>query len=340
MITGIPVNIVCGPLGVGKTTVINELLSHRPVDERWAVLINEYGLIGLDAALLDTPAGDDTMLKEVAGGCICCSAGPVFAASLIQLLRRRPDRVLIEPTGLATLSGILDTLAREGIAEAVEVRSVICLLNPASLARDLQREEVCDQVDAADVLLATRADVATPSQRDDFAAWGEQLFPPRLHVGTITYGQGVGRWLDAPRSSQPTRPKGSGHRHAIDHGVDRGATPKSAGIEDATAIVRREHRSGVTTTIGWVCDPSLQFDGQRVERCVEAMTTLPGMRRLKAVLHTEGGWLAFNVTDADAPVPRRSAYRRDSRLELIVEHADPVDADALEVAFRACLRRR
>ena len=95
----IPVNLIAGPLGIGKTTTINHLLQERPANEKWAVLVNEYGLIGLDAALMDSepepaqPAGVD--IREVAGGCICCSAGLMFEVSLVTLLRRRPARLLL-----------------------------------------------------------------------------------------------------------------------------------------------------------------------------------------------------------------------------------------------------
>ena len=129
----IPVNLIAGSLGVGKTTAMNHLLNQRPDHERWAVLVNEYGLVGLDAALMATPGKEaktgGVEIREVAGGCICCSAGIMFEMSLVLLLQRRLDRLLIEPTGLAALSGILDTLDRPGICEAIDVRSVLCLLD-------------------------------------------------------------------------------------------------------------------------------------------------------------------------------------------------------------------
>ena len=94
----IAVNIVCGPLGVGKTTSINHLLKNRPSDEYWAVLVNEYGLIGLDAALMEPTSehgAADVEIREVSGGCICCSAGTMFSVSLRLLLQKQPDRLLI-----------------------------------------------------------------------------------------------------------------------------------------------------------------------------------------------------------------------------------------------------
>ena len=152
----IPINIVAGPLGVGKTTLINSLLDQREPGERWAVLVNEYGLVGLDAALMasgDKGQKAELDIKEVAGGCICCSAGFIFEVSLVQILQRRPDRLIIEPTGLAALSGILDTLDRPGIRESIDLRSIVCIMDMQTYQAAYQDEIVKDQVEAADILL-------------------------------------------------------------------------------------------------------------------------------------------------------------------------------------------
>ena len=79
----------------------------------------------------------DIEIREVAGGCICCSAGFMFRVSLVTLLQKRPDRLLIEPTGLAALSGILDTLSCDGIRESIDIRSIICLLDPKRFQTDI-----------------------------------------------------------------------------------------------------------------------------------------------------------------------------------------------------------
>ena len=74
MLTHIPTHLIAGPLGAGKTSLIRHLLAQRPAHERWAVLINEFGQIGLDAALL-TRNDDGIAIAEVAGGCVCCVNG-------------------------------------------------------------------------------------------------------------------------------------------------------------------------------------------------------------------------------------------------------------------------
>ena len=110
MLQNIPTHLIGGPLGAGKTSLIRHLLGQRPASERWAVLINEFGQIGLDAALLST---DDQgiSLGEVAGGCLCCVNGAPFQVGLGRLLRKaRPDRLFIEPSGLGHPAQLLAQL--------------------------------------------------------------------------------------------------------------------------------------------------------------------------------------------------------------------------------------
>jgi G3E family GTPase len=363
----VPVNLIAGPLGVGKTTTINHLLEHRPAHEHWAVLVNEYGLVGVDGALLggegDTPGVD---IREVAGGCICCSAGFMFEVSLVLLLQRRPDRLLIEPTGLATLSGILDTLARPEVANAVDLRSVVCLLDPRTLERDLGREELQDQVEAADVVLASRSDLAGPEQLAAFEAWARGMFPPKLAVGRIERGQiplsmldlvagrgAVGSAGDHAHAAHVHGAENHEHGHGHEHGHDHshghahdhshdhdhaGSEPSEAELAcDATRpIVQRSHHSSLASTIGWVCWDGLVFDAERASRWLRELARLPSTRRTKAVLRTTDGWWGFNFAEGIEET-RPSGYRRDSRLELVIESDAAPDADMLEQGLRACL---
>lgn len=346
----IPVNLIAGPLGMGKTTTINHLLAHRPAEERWAVLVNEYGLVGLDAALMASAAESrqpgGVEIREVAGGCICCSAGFMFEVSLVLLLRRRPDRLLIEPTGLAALSGILDTLGRPGIREAVDVRSVVCLLDPSRLDEVVLREEVQDQVEAADVLLASRPDLATADQLDAFHAWASALFPPKRFVGQVERGRVQLALLDLVAERGPAAPRG-GYRHGTDHDhphnhaahdddpVAKGATEEVL-CDASCPIIQRSHRSPIASTVGWVFWDGLVFDAERVSCWLSELAQLPGARRIKAVLRTSEGWRSFNFADGIEEV-RSSGHRRDSRLEVVIDGEPLQDTEVLEQALRACL---
>ncbi|MGH8355128.1 MAG: CobW family GTP-binding protein, partial [Pseudomonas sp.] len=134
MLKNIPTHLIAGPLGAGKTSLIRQLLAQRPAQERWAVLINEFGQIGLDAALLST-AEDGIALGEVAGGCLCCVNGAPFQVGLGRLLRRaKPDRLLIEPSGLGHPAELLRQLREPPWAGVLAVQPSVLVLDAAALA--------------------------------------------------------------------------------------------------------------------------------------------------------------------------------------------------------------
>eukprot|EP00959_Pyramimonas_sp_CCMP1952_P103787 2170113-Pyramimonas_sp.AAC.1 len=83
----IPVNIITGSLGVGKTTAIRALLERRPQGEKWAVLVNEFGALGIDGALISSAGSDDggITVREVAGGCMCCANGLPLTVTIAQV---------------------------------------------------------------------------------------------------------------------------------------------------------------------------------------------------------------------------------------------------------------
>ena len=94
----IPVHIISGFLGAGKTTLLKHLLQQKPEQEIWAVLMNEFGQIGVDQQLLPQDSG--YAVKELLGGCLCCSSQLPMQIALSRLLSEvKPDRLFIEPTG-------------------------------------------------------------------------------------------------------------------------------------------------------------------------------------------------------------------------------------------------
>ena len=103
----IPLNLITGFLGVGKTTAILNLLSQRPEGEKWAILVNEFGHIGIDQEAFELE--DGIQVKELVGGCVCCTLASQFTPTLLRLIHlAQPDRILVEPTGLGHPAGILD----------------------------------------------------------------------------------------------------------------------------------------------------------------------------------------------------------------------------------------
>ena len=124
MLQHIPTHVISGTLGAGKTSVLRSLLAQRPEHERWAVLINEFGEIGLDSALLDGEQ-EGVSFTEVAGGCVCCVNGVPFQVDLVQLLRKaKPDRLFIEPSGLGHPLQLVEQLRDVPWLDVLAVKSI------------------------------------------------------------------------------------------------------------------------------------------------------------------------------------------------------------------------
>src|SRR5947208_3289010 len=138
---GVPVNLFTGFLGVGKTTAVIDLLGRKPAAEKWAVLVNEYGEVGIDAALIEGsgPEGvtvrevggpEGVTVREVGGGCVCCATAPYLPVALhFLLVDAKPDRLLIETTGLGHPAKLLDTL-REKYRGRLDLRATVGLVDP------------------------------------------------------------------------------------------------------------------------------------------------------------------------------------------------------------------
>jgi len=165
----LPVTVVTGYLGSGKTTLINHLL-HHPDMAQTAVLVNEFGEIGLDHLLVEA-IDENTLL--IGAGCLCCTVREDMVIALASLLERRaagdvPDfqRVLIETTGLADPAPILHTLlADERINRLCRIDGIVTTADAQHGAATLAtHHESQRQATVADRLVLTKTDLATPEQ--------------------------------------------------------------------------------------------------------------------------------------------------------------------------------
>jgi G3E family GTPase len=162
----IPVAIVTGFLGSGKTTLISRIL-RDPAFARTAVIVNEFGEIGLDHELI---AGSDETLLALTTGCLCCAVRSDLVATLLDLQRRREDdaivydRVLIETSGLADPAPVLHALMTDrDIVQCHAIDGVITVVDVLHGEATLDHHpEARRQVALADTLLLSKTDLAAP----------------------------------------------------------------------------------------------------------------------------------------------------------------------------------
>ena len=124
-------HLIAGFLGSGKSTFIKQLLSYKPSDEKWAVLVNESGNSQYPQQDYKTK---NIFISEVVGGCLCCSAGMPFRVALNNLIKQvKPDRLFIEPAGAGHLSNIKQLLLGPFYQQVLQLKPVVCILSEQQL---------------------------------------------------------------------------------------------------------------------------------------------------------------------------------------------------------------
>ncbi len=178
----IPLTLVTGFLGAGKTTLINRLLRDPALSDT-AVIVNEFGEVGIDHLLVEE-ASDGVI--ELSDGCLCCTVRGALVDTLVDLAARTADgraarlkRVVIETTGLADPVPVLQALAAHAqLAEAFTINGVVTVVDALHGDRTLdEHEEARRQVAVADRLVLTKADQAQPEALAQLEARLGELAP-------------------------------------------------------------------------------------------------------------------------------------------------------------------
>lgn len=318
MLQNIPTHVIAGPLGAGKTSLLKHLLAQRPASERWAVLINEFGQIGLDAALLSRDE-DGIALGEVAGGCLCCVNGAPFQVGLGRLLRKaRPDRLFIEPSGLGHPAQLLKQLRQAPWQQVLAVQPCVLVLDAQALAAGKALPATQQEaLSSAGLLVLNKEETLSPSQR---LAIEKQL--PAIS----RYWTQQGR---LPLAQLPGVSARAGA--AVDNvEVPKGVAQIPAIWSDPSLPICMSQAQEGGWSIGWRWHPGQSFDPERVARWLQPL----GWRRAKLVIHSTEGWLSCNAVDNRTLSWQPSEWRRDSRIELIFDEAQ--DVDRLQKGLAGC----
>ena len=211
----IPVTVITGFLGSGKTTLIRHLMTNAG-GRRLAVLVNEFGTVGVDGDILKSCAIDDCPAEnivELANGCICCTVADDFIPTIeaLMALPTRPDHILIETSGLALPKPLLKAFDWPAIRSKITVDGVIALADAEAVAAgtfaadvaavDAQRladdsldhetplsEVFEDQISCADIILMSKADLAGPEGLAKARKVIEEESPREIPILEMTEG--------------------------------------------------------------------------------------------------------------------------------------------------------
>ncbi len=342
--------VLTGFLGAGKTTLLNRLIAARAaagaVSGKLAIVVNELGAVGVDGDLLPRGAARQV---ELPGGCVCCVLADDLDRTVLDILDGNPDvdTLVLETTGVAEPLPIVWTLERAPLADRLRVAAVVTLVDPTSFAAARATSVAAEiQVEAADVLLLSKPDVATADERAAAMAAVAALAPATPVVEGTAAEQAA--WLlgvladpEAAVARKPAVAHDAHHAHDAhdgdhdhahdgDHDHDHahddgGATPAAHGVMavavPATEVVDLEQLEDELAAL-----PAGYFRIKGIVRAIDprtGATAEPG---------AEVGWAVVHRVGARVSSEPVGAPREPGRLVALGVH---VEAAALAAALAA-----
>ncbi|MBL4796910.1 MAG: GTP-binding protein [Oleispira sp.] len=315
----IPTNIITGFLGVGKTSAILHLLKNKPENERWAVLVNEFGEIGIDGSLLKGQYSENSgvFIREVPGGCMCCAGGLPMQVALNQLLTKaKPDRLLIEPTGLGHPVEVLQILSDKFYQQILQVEKILTLVDARNLTdrRYTEHDTFNQQISIADIVVGNKQDLYQGGEPALLESYVKNIVDSNITISFTEQGRIDPQWLQGETAAIA---RYAHHHHSSSNEVDLNTldlNPLDLNSMDipAAGYIKAENEGEGFSSIGW------RFDSNKVFNRKKLHVFLTGLNaeRMKAVFITEQGIFGYNLT-RDALTEIELDETLESRLEII-----------------------
>ena len=337
-IESIPTNVITGFLGTGKTTAILHLLDQKPSQERWAVLVNEFGEVGIDGDLLqgNLAEGSEVFIRQLPGGCMCCANGVPMQVALNTLLSQaKPHRLLIEPTGLGHPKEVIEVLSSSHYRQVLDLQNTVTLVD-ARKARDeryTNHATFKQQLAIADVIVANKADQYQPDDFPELLGYLEtSVGLDSKPVYKVCNGALQLDWLEAPAQQYKSKISQKIDQHTHHSHSHTLPLPPNPAIPDSGYLMIENEGEGFYSK-GWIFTPQWQFDADLLSSLLLGVES----ERIKGVFKTNRGIIHYNKAD-NVLKEGYLDHCTDSRIECI--GSDKNTLDALEDSLLNCVIER
>jgi putative photosynthetic complex assembly protein 2 len=316
------VEIVAGFLGAGKTTFMRRRLAELSGNGRTIVLVNDFASVGVDGSLL---AGQGADVVELPNGCICCSLKTDLGRQLSDMVARfAPDRVLIEPSGVADLASLVQVLNGPTLVAAISGLAITTILDAAAFLPDFARMQghITAQVRVANAVIVNKADLVT--------AAGLRTVYDTVHAmnpGAIIKAARFGLVDALPIAPAPAaRP-----RMEIVH--TEPAVHDHHGHDDHHHAHAHEDALGMTS---WTADFERECDADQLQDVLDAITQgrFGQVERVKGIARAGNGWIHFDVAGGRSTMAAFAPGADEA--PRVVAIGRSVDKARLSAAFAAC----
>ena len=254
------INLLFGFLGSGKTTLLRRILGERGGERKMAVIVNEFGEVGVDG---DVIAGNNVDLVELTSGCLCCTLRGSLMSAVEELREKAAvEQIVVEATGVASPGDMLEDLHDSKIARELDVGPLVTVVDAPKFTRLQQMlgEFYEEQVENADVLVLNKIDLATQGELDEARAAVREINPDAVLLFAEQGDTDLGLLLDGPESDLLAQMKaeasgltqhdhedadrhGHGHEHHDGHGDGHGHhhahAPAESFVMDASGTFSR-----------------------------------------------------------------------------------------------------
>lgn len=312
-IIAVPTNVITGFLGVGKTSIILHLLKQKPQDERWAILVNEFGEIGIDGNILalSPHKSNNLFIKEVPGGCMCCSSSLSMQIALNQLLKEaQPHRVLIEPTGLGHPHEVIKLLSNQYYRNTLILEKTLTLVDARHLAdkRYTENETFNQQLLIADTIIANKEDLYNEQDKAHLSQYLTSSETSNHNLYFTKHGAVKLTWLSGKTMHKIDASQTlNQHSHTLKPSEANPDIPSSGFIK---AINKEEGY----WSIGWRFSQDKIFNRTQLISFVQNVAAI----RVKAVFKTTEGCFSYNNT-SDGLNEKEVEACKESRIEIICD---------------------